>query len=43
VAAFEPTSLTYVRFKLWKTLPETGLDGRVEAYRVGHLSLPGEP
>jgi hypothetical protein len=43
VAAFEPTSWTYVRFKLWKTLPEAGLGGRVEAYRVGHLSLPGGP
>ena len=40
VAGFEPTSWTYVRFRLWRNSPEGG-DG-VALYDVGHVSL-GRP
>ena len=37
VSGFEPTTWTRVRFRLWKDMPE--IDERMQAYRVGHLSL----
>jgi hypothetical protein len=40
VAAFEPTSWTRVRFRLWQELPDTALVPGALAYRIGHLSLP---
>ena len=41
VAAFEPTHWTLVRFRLLAEPPkDPGLSG-VQAYNVGHLSLPG--
>ncbi|PZM10306.1 DUF4865 family protein [Rhizobium tubonense] len=40
VAAFEPTSWTRVRFRLWDELPGTALAAGPLAYRIGHLSLP---
>lgn len=39
VAGFEPTGWTQVRFQLWRDAPRDLRDG-VQAYRVGHLSLP---
>ncbi|MDL2399253.1 DUF4865 family protein [Rhizobium mayense] len=41
VAAFEPTSWTRVRFRLRADLPKSILRPGVQAYDVGHLSLPG--
>jgi hypothetical protein len=41
VSAFEPASWTRLRFRLWHDLPRTALQPDVEAYRLGHLSLPG--
>jgi hypothetical protein len=41
VAAFEPTSWSRVRFRLWQELPDAALVANALAYRVGHLSLPG--
>jgi hypothetical protein len=39
VAAFEPTTWTRVRFRLWGERPaQTGAG--VQTYKVGHLSLP---
>jgi hypothetical protein len=40
VAAFEPTGWTCVRFRLWADLPKSELRPGVQAYDVGHLSLP---
>jgi hypothetical protein len=40
VAAFEPTSWTRIRFRLWAELPKSELRSGVQAYHVGHLSLP---
>ncbi|AYG60379.1 DUF4865 family protein [Rhizobium jaguaris] len=40
VAAFEPTSWTRVRFRLLADLPKSILRPAVQAYAVGHLSLP---
>lgn len=40
VAAFEPTSWTLLRFRLWGELrPELAREGR-QLYEVGHVSLP---
>ena len=39
VAAFEPTTWTGVRFKLWGERPARAGAG-VQSYKVGHLSLP---
>jgi Domain of unknown function (DUF4865) len=39
--AFEPTTWTRVRFRLWRERPRSGPPG-MQTYRVGHLSLPGE-
>ncbi|MEK1854201.1 MAG: DUF4865 family protein [Phyllobacterium sp.] len=40
VSAFEPTSWTRIRFQLWGE-PRRLLSGTdVQAYRIGHLSLP---
>jgi hypothetical protein len=39
VAAFEPTTWTRVRFRLWGERPPGPVAGG-QAYRVGHLSLP---
>jgi hypothetical protein len=39
VAAFEPTTWTRVRFRLWGERPAPASAG-VQTYRVGHLSLP---
>ena len=36
VAAFEPTTWTRVRFRLWREKPET--EGGAQVYRVGHVS-----
>ncbi|SCB59455.1 protein of unknown function [Rhizobium aethiopicum] len=38
VSGFEPTTWTRVRFRLWPEIPEIGK--HMQAYRVGHLSLP---
>ncbi|WP_037094910.1 DUF4865 family protein [Rhizobium leguminosarum] len=38
VCGFEPTTWTRVRFRLWREIPVSG--EHVQAYRVGHLSLP---
>lgn len=40
VASFEPTSWTRVRFRLLADLPKDGLRPGVQAYNVGHLSVP---
>jgi hypothetical protein len=40
VAAFEPAGWTEVRFRLWAELPPEELRTGVQAYNVGHLSLP---
>ncbi|QND48197.1 DUF4865 family protein [Rhizobium lusitanum] len=40
VAAFEPTSWTRVRFRLLADLPKDRLRPGVQAYNVGHLSVP---
>lgn len=37
VSAFEPTTWTRVRFKLWSEPPQSSSD--VQIYRVGHMSL----
>jgi len=42
VAAFEPTSWTRVRFRLLADLSKDGSRPGVQAYNVGHLSLPDE-
>ena len=42
VSAFEPTSWTRVRFRLFAELPANALAAGVQAYRVGHLSLPDD-
>jgi len=39
VAGFEPTSWSFVRFRLWRDLPGPATD--LQVYKVGHLSLPG--
>jgi hypothetical protein len=39
VAAFEPTTWTRVRFRLWAEMPEAIGEG-AQRYKVGHLSLP---
>lgn len=39
VAGFAPTGWTRVRFRLWRDAPGELRDG-VQAYQVGHLSLP---
>jgi hypothetical protein len=39
VAAFEPTSWTRVRFRLWRDRPAAA-GASSQTYRVGHLSLP---
>jgi Domain of unknown function (DUF4865) len=39
VAAFEPTTWTRVRFRLWGDAP-TATGAGIQAYKVGHLSLP---
>jgi hypothetical protein len=36
VAAFEPTTWTRVRFRLWREKPTA--EGGVQIYRVGHVS-----
>jgi len=38
VVGFEPTSWTFLRFRLWRTLPATIAGAQL--YNVGHLSLP---
>ncbi|EJC77776.1 hypothetical protein Rleg10DRAFT_6491 [Rhizobium leguminosarum bv. trifolii WSM2012] len=38
VSGFEPTTWTRVRFRLWREIPVRG--EHMQAYRVGHLSLP---
>ena len=40
VSAFEPTSWTRVRFRLWRDLPRTSAGGATQIYDVGHISLP---
>lgn len=40
VSAFEPTGWTRLRFRLWHDLPQTAVASNVQAYRLGHLSLP---
>lgn len=40
-AAFDPSTWTRLRFRLWHDLPETALQPDTRAYRLGHLSLPG--
>ncbi|WP_158817087.1 DUF4865 family protein [Methylocapsa sp. S129] len=39
VAAFEPTTWTRVRFRLWGERP-AAVGAGVQTYKVGHLSLP---
>ena len=39
VAAFEPTTWTRVRFRLWGEKPPT-VGAGVQTYKVGHMSLP---
>ena len=39
VAAFEPTTWTRLRFRLWGERP-TAVQAGGQAYKVGHLSLP---
>jgi hypothetical protein len=39
VAAYEPSRWTFVRFQLWRSLPEK-LSSDAQAYAVGHVSLP---
>jgi hypothetical protein len=39
VAAFEPTTWTRVRFRLWGERP-AAIGAGIQTYRVGHLSLP---
>jgi len=39
VAAFDPTSWTMMRFRLWRTPPATTNDA-TQTYAVGHVSLP---
>jgi hypothetical protein len=41
VAAFEPTTWTRVRFKMWRERP-TSTAAQMQIYRVGHMSLPKE-
>jgi hypothetical protein len=41
VAAFEPTTWTRVRFRLWRERPRSTTAG-MQIYRVGHMSLSGE-
>ncbi|MBB3524529.1 DUF4865 family protein [Rhizobium redzepovicii] len=38
IRGFEPTTWTRVRFRLWREIPESA--EHMQAYRVGHLSLP---
>lgn len=40
VAAFEPTTWTSLRFRLFRDLPKAILQPDVQCYRLGHLSLP---
>jgi hypothetical protein len=42
VAAFELTTWTRVRFRLWRELP-TAVGAGVQRYKVGHLSVPATP
>lgn len=41
VSAFEPTTWTLVRFRLWTRQPEPVWNSGWRSYEVGHLSLPG--
>jgi hypothetical protein len=41
VAAFEPTTWTRVRFKLWRERPKAA-KAEAQIYRVEHMSLPRE-
>lgn len=38
VVGFDPTAWTRVRFRIWRSLPETALVPTAQAYRVGHVS-----
>jgi hypothetical protein len=40
VSAFEPTSWTRVRFRLWRDMPRATTGGTTQVYDVGHVSLP---
>lgn len=38
VTAFDPTSWTLVRYRLWETCPQTANDKNTQIYRVGYLA-----
>jgi hypothetical protein len=40
ISAFEPTSWTRIRFRLWGEPRRLTPDADVQAFRIGHLSLP---
>jgi hypothetical protein len=39
IAAFEPTGWTFIRFRLWRALPQA-IPAGAQLYAVGHMSLP---
>lgn len=39
LVGFDPTAWTFVRFRLWRELPEI-LTADTQSYAVGHMSLP---
>lgn len=43
VNAFEPTSWTLVRFRLWPEQPVESSGAHRQIYRAGHVSRPGNP
>lgn len=40
VSAFEPTGWTFLRFRLWRDLPDLPADPNRQFYAVGHVSQP---
>jgi hypothetical protein len=43
LSAFEPTTWTYVRFRLWREMPAGDDVASAQVYRVLHLSMPERP